>query len=231
FGDSLDKWAGEDPKKIEFANSIKRMAVAVGTGKDPGEAAGYGLVVSASESIAIEYYSNKKFDLNSKILIKGSPEHKEEVFRTLQDLTNDTLIMDENGYISIKKINNTGDKPTGTALIRYFMKSNEIITIVESSDRPTYNRKTKTINFNTNYDFGTKKQVALAHELIHGYHDIKGDFPGFNFLEYLVTGYGYWDSERQVRGLGKKYRNESITENTIRDEQGVSRCNNEYETY
>ena len=52
FGNSLDKWAGDDPRKMAFANSVKKMTVAVGTGQNPVEAAAYGAVYSAGSSVA-----------------------------------------------------------------------------------------------------------------------------------------------------------------------------------
>ena len=80
FGNSLDKWAGEDPKKIEFANSIKRMAVAVATGKEPGEAAVYSIVSSFKSRIVdkleskVGVFSTEKFNYTkiTKVVVLNS---------------------------------------------------------------------------------------------------------------------------------------------------------------
>ncbi|NLW48517.1 MAG: hypothetical protein GXY86_14445, partial [Firmicutes bacterium] len=96
FGDSLDKWAGEDPKKIEFANSIKRMAVAVGTGKDPGEAAGYGAVNSFAKNVMKDKSTAEQEKLAAKIKEIMDLDLKNPVievgYRSL-GLTNHSLII------------------------------------------------------------------------------------------------------------------------------------------
>ncbi|NLY75287.1 MAG: RHS repeat-associated core domain-containing protein, partial [Firmicutes bacterium] len=67
FGNSLDKWAGDDPKKIAFVNSVKRMAVAVGTGGDPVEAAGYGAINSFVKNIMKDKSTAEQKKLTAEI--------------------------------------------------------------------------------------------------------------------------------------------------------------------
>ena len=121
FGNSLDKWAGDDPKKMAFANSVKKMTVALGTGQDPVEAAGYGLVSSFETRIVDKLKPN----VGTLTTAEFDPNSIAEVV-VLNDSTNvfneghtAILYIDVNGNGMYFSYNPIGTTAHGPAQMRY----------------------------------------------------------------------------------------------------------------
>jgi hypothetical protein len=185
-----------------------------------------------------------------KIKITGEDKFKQQTLDLLGKLTRDKLSLKEDGTVLITNLDNKSDKKnSGTELIRELNKKYETtkqeidknnVEIVylengKNTSEGAYDGNagmtkglgtSSFVQYNPDFDYTsllndshlvkdngiTSAQTALSHELIHSYHDKLGTTEPRGSEK--VPGY-----ENQTVGLGN-FKNNKITENTIRKEQG-----------
>jgi len=181
------------------------------------------------------------------IIIVGTKAYKQQVFKQLQSLTNEKLIMKSNGNVTIGTPTKQS-KPIGTDLVKTLVNSEKIIVIKNTdgngnkTDFTNYEAATgkiaggsgSIVHFdptdqglgvvNEDGTTGRPAQVGLGHELGHARDALNGDVFNINWSdsESIENGtYTVYDSDR--RGISYMPKDEfnvrKNVDNPIRKEQ------------